>query len=301
MSCGDQAGAARELAAPEGLSRGSALYAGAVIHARLRPRKHRLRYRLFSLLVDLDELPALDKRLRLFAHNRFNLFSLHDADYGRGDGTPLKAYAEEVMRQAGLAPDGGAIRLLTMPRLFGYAFNPLSIYFCHRADGTLAALLYEVNNTFGQRHSYFIPVAPGEGTGGMVRQSAAKCFYVSPFMDMGLDYAFRVEPPGEAFTVAITAHDHEGPVLVAAHRAHRRPLTDGTLARALFSYPLLTLKVMAGIHWEALFIWAKGIGLRRRPPPPADAVSLPAVPLPGPLATVPLPSTPQTPRIVHAD
>lgn len=283
MSPGDQAG--------------SALYAGSVSHARLRPRKHRLRYRLFSLLLDLDELPALSARLRLFAHNRFNLFSLHDADYGRGDGTPLKAYAEGVMRQAGLTPDGGPIRLLTMPRLFGYAFNPLSIYFCYRRDGALAALLYEVNNTFGQRHSYFIPVAADEAAGGTIRQSAAKCFYVSPFMDMGLDYAFRVEPPGEAFTVTISARDADGPVLIAAHRAHRRALTDGALARALFAYPLLTLKVIAGIHWEALFIWAKGIGLRRRPPPPAEAVSLPAVSLPADLA----PATPHSPRIVHAD
>ncbi len=281
----------------DGDAHGSALYTGAVIHSRLRPRKHRLRYRLFSLLVDLDDLPGLDARLRLFAHNGFNLFSLHDADYGRGDGTPLRTYVEAVMRQAGLAPDGGAIRLLTMPRLLGYAFNPLSIYFCHRRDGSLAALLYEVNNTFGQRHSYFIPVAPGEAAGATIRQRAAKRFYVSPFMDMELDYAFRVEPPGEAFAVSISARDAEGPVLIAAHRARRRALTDGALARALLAYPLMTLKVMAGIHWEALFIWAKGIGLRRRPPPPAEAVSLPSRAVPA----VPRPSNPHSPRIVHAD
>ncbi|MBS9477434.1 DUF1365 domain-containing protein [Ancylobacter radicis] len=264
----------------------SALFAGSVIHSRLKPRRHRLRYRLFSLLLDLDELPRLGDRLRLFSHNRFNLFSLRDADYGRGDGTALKPYVESVMRSAGIEPDGGAVRLLTMPRLFGYAFNPLSMYFCYRRDGALAAILYEVNNTFGQRHSYFIPV-DGGSAGGTIRQSAAKAFYVSPFMDMGLDYAFRVEPPGAAFTVIISARDSDGPVLIAAHRARRRALTDRELMRALFAYPLLTLKVIAGIHWEALFIWAKGIRLRQRPPLPAEPVSLP--------------TAPHSPRIVHAD
>lgn len=250
----------------------SALYAGLVLHVRLKPRRHRLSYRLFSLLLDLDEIDVLAGRLKLFSRNRFNVFSFHDADYGGPEGGPLKPRVERLLHEAGLAPDGGPVRLLTMPRLFGYAFNPLSVYFCHRRGGGLLAVLYEVNNTFGQRHSYLIPVA--EGAPMPLRQRAEKRFFVSPFMAMDLTYAFKVLPPAETVQVAILASDAEGPVLSAVHTASRRPLTDRQLARALVAYPLLTLKVVAGIHWEALRIWAKGIGLRPRPPAPEAAVTL---------------------------
>ncbi|GLK72933.1 DUF1365 domain-containing protein [Ancylobacter dichloromethanicus] len=250
----------------------SALYAGSVMHVRLKPRRHRLVYRLFSLLLDLDEIDALDRRLRLFSRNRFNAFSFFERDYADPKGGPLKAQVERLLGAAGLEPDGGAIRLLTMPRLLGYAFNPLSVYFCHRRDGSLLALLYEVNNTFGQRHCYLIPVGADDAV--PLRQKAEKRFYVSPFLDMGLTYAFRVTPPGEELRIAILASDDEGPVLSAVHSATRRPLTDGQLAGALVRYPLLTLKVTAGIHWEALLIWAKGIALRPRPKAPDAPVSL---------------------------
>lgn len=254
------------------MSEASALYAGEVMHVRLKPRRHRLAYRLFSLLLDLDEIAGLDARLRLFSRNRFNVFSFHDRDYADPEAGPLKAQVERLLADAGLVPDGGAIRLLTLPRLFGYAFNPLSVYFCYRRDGALIALLYEVNNTFGQRHSYLIPVRAGEVA--PLRQKAEKRFYVSPFMDMGLTYAFRITPPGEGLRIAILASDAEGPVLSAVQTATRRPLNDRQLLRVMLSYPLLTLKVIAGIHWEALWIWAKGIGLRPRPKAPDSPVSI---------------------------
>lgn len=249
-----------------------ALYAGTVTHRRVRPRDHRLSYSIYSLLLDIDRIEALSKRLTFFSRNRFNLFGFYDRDYGDGSGTPLRDQVERLLRAAGLEPDGGPIRLLTMPRVLGYAFNPLSIYFCYRRSGELAALLYEVNNTFGQRHSYLIPATAGGD--GVLRQTAEKCFYVSPFMDMDLIYAFRVRPPEESLSVGILASDSQGPVLSAVHIATRRPLTDRHLLGAFLAYPLLTLKVVVGIHWEALFIWAKGIGLRRRPPPPSEPVSV---------------------------
>lgn len=254
------------------MSEASALYAGDVMHVRLKPRRHRLAYRLFSLLLDLDEIAGLDARLRLFSRNRFNVFSFHDRDYADPEAGPLKAQVERLLADAGLAPDGGAIRLLTLPRLFGYAFNPLSVYFCYRRDGSLIALLYEVNNTFGQRHSYLIPVGAGEVA--PLRHKAEKRFYVSPFMDMGLTYSFRITPPGQGLRIAILASDTEGPVLSAVQTATRRPLNDRQLLRVMLSYPLLTLKVIAGIHWEALWIWAKGIGLRPRPKAPDSPVSI---------------------------
>lgn len=247
----------------------SAIYVGTVVHRRLKPKRHALRYRSFWLLVDIDELEALNGSSRLFSVNKRNVFSLHERDYGDRTGEPLRAYVERTLREAGQDCDG-PIRLLTMPRILGYAFNPLSIYFCHRRDGSLAVICYEVSNTFGERHTYLIPV---EGDGSVVRQSAQKNFYVSPFLDMALSYAFKVKPPEKSVTVAIQCADREGPILAAALTGERRAFSDRTLAALLLTHPFQTLKVIAGIHWEALFLWLKGIGLRDRPPPPERPVS----------------------------
>lgn len=250
----------------------SALYVGVVAHRRLRPKKHALRYRTYALLVDLDELPALDGALRLFSRNRFNLFSFHDRDYGVGDATPLREQVERHMRAAGLTPDGGAIRLLTMPRILGFAFNPLSLYFCHASNGAIRAILYEVNNTFGQRHSYFLPV-DGE-RGAPIRQSCAKQFYVSPFMAMDMAYDFTVAPPAETVSITVVERDGAGVTLTATQDQSRVPLTDRALARVFITHPLLTLKVVAAIHFEALLLWAKGMRLQARPPAPEQAVTI---------------------------
>ena len=248
----------------------SALYVGQVTHRRLRPRKHALRYRTFALLLDLDELPDLAARLRLLSHNSFNLFSFYDRDYGSG-AAPLREQIEGHARKAGLDLDGGKIRLLTMPRILGYAFNPISLYFCHGRNGGLLAILYEVNNTFGQRHSYFIPVEPAAE--GPIRQSCAKQFYVSPFMAMDMDYEFTVTPPGEKVSIAIVERDRQGVVLTATQAQDRVALSDAALARVFFSHPLLTLKVVVGIHLEALVLWIKGLRLQIRPPPPDQPVT----------------------------
>ena len=251
---------------------GSALYAGAVVHVRVRPVRHRLRYRMLNMLLDLDELPALDRRLTLFGHNRRALFSVHDADNGDGSATPLRQQVEAVLRGAGIDLGGGRIRVLCMPRVLSMVFNPISVYFCHGADGALQAMLYEVNNTFGQRHSYLIPV---EGpVRGALRQRCEKRFYVSPFMDMGLTYAFRVTMPDESISLAIDAHDEAGPLLFAAFTGRRRPLTDAGLLAAFLAHPLLAGRVLGGIHWEALKLWWKGMRLRPRPAPPAAPITI---------------------------
>lgn len=253
----------------------SALYAGTVMHQRLRPLRHRLRYRVFSLLVDLDELPALHSRLRLFSLNRFNLFSLQERDYGAGTADSLRAHVDRQLLDAGLVA-GGPVRLLTMPRILGYAFNPLSVYFCHRPDGALQALLYEVNNTFGERHSYLIEVDGDAASAERIQQRCAKQFHVSPFLALAMDYTFYVTPPAsdrQTLAVGVTAHDADGPVLVARMTTQRRPLTDARLLQAFVTHPLLTLKVVGAIHWEALRLWAKGAKVHPKPQPPAHSVS----------------------------
>lgn len=179
------------------------------------------------------------------------------------------------MRAAGLAADGGPIRLFTMPRFMGWGFNPLSVFFCHRRDGSLAAILWEVDNTFGERHGYLIPVeSEGEDEdGGEIRQSCAKAFYVSPFMDMNLRYDFAVVPPAALFRLAITVSDGDGMLLTARHNARRVEVSDAALLRLFLTIPLLTLRVVGGIHWEALKLWLKGLRLRTRPAPPPTPVS----------------------------
>jgi hypothetical protein len=159
-----------------------------------------------------------------------------------------------------------------MPRILGYAFNPLSLYFCHGRDEALRAILYEVNNTFGERHSYLLPVEPGGGP--PIRQHCAKRFYVSPFMAMDLVYEFVIAPPGETLSVAVVERDSEGVILTATQAQSRVALSDRALARLFFTHPLLTLKVIAGIHFEALRLWAKGLRLQPRPPAPAEAVTV---------------------------
>lgn len=256
----------------------SALYTGVVWHQRLRPLRHRLRYRMFSLLLDLDELPALAARLRLFSLDRFNLFSWHRRDHGAGEPEGPRAHVERQLRAAGL-PAGGAIRLLAMPRILGYAFNPLAVYFCHAPTGPLQAILYEVNNTFGERHSYLIPVDPAQEQ-AWVDQRCDKRMHVSPFLPLDMHYRFRVRPPGEQLSIGVQTHDAQGAVLLARLDAQRRPLTDAALLRAFCTHPLLTLKVIAAIHWEALQLWRKGARLHPRPPAPAEPVSFATRPSP---------------------
>ena len=250
----------------------SGLYAGLVLHQRLRPRRHRLRYRIFQMLLDLDELPALDRGLRWFGHNRAALAGFHDRDHGAGEDRPLRPYVEAQLAKAGLALDGGRILILCMPRVLGQAFNPLTLYFCHHRSGALAAILYEVNNTFGQRHSYLIPVEAAAD--GIVRQACDKGFYVSPLQHMAMRYDFTVRPPAEDLFVAIRSSDAEGPMLHAAFTARRSDLTDAAILRAVLGTPLLMLKVVAAIHWEALRTWLKGARFHGRPPLPEEAVTV---------------------------
>lgn len=242
----------------------SAIYFGTVVHARHRPKQHRLRYSVFSLLLDLDELETLSSRLKLFGHNRRALFSFYDKDHGTGEEKALRSWVENHLGEAGIAAHPARIRVLCYPRIFGYVFNPLTVYFCEDADGQLIALLYEVCNTFNERHTYIIPAETSAG--GAIRHACAKAMYVSPFVPMDCTYEFDILPPQSKVKVAINERDQEGDLLFASFVGSRSDLTDRVLARAFITYPLMTMKVMAGIHWEALRLWLKGVPIFRHKP-----------------------------------
>lgn len=234
----------------------SCLYTGHVVHRRVLPRAHRLRYRVFWMLLDLDEIDGLSKRLRFFSRNRFNIASFHDADHGDGSSVSLLEQAQTLLGRAGFRTDQFTIKLLCMPRILGYGFNPLSVYFCSGQDGALEVIIYEVHNTFGERHSYVVPVRGAKTD--IVTQHCPKAFYVSPFLGMDLSYGFRVRPPAEKVEVSIHGKENDKTIITASLSGTRRELTDRMLIKTFASHPLLTLKVIAGIHWHALWMVLRG-------------------------------------------
>ena len=243
----------------------ASLYFGDVMHARLKPVPHRFSYRVMSLLIDLDRLDEAGRQSPLFGVNRAALYSFHEADHGERDGSSLRAYAQARANEHGVSLTGGRVWLLCYPRLLGYTFNPLSIYFCYNANGALALIIYEVRNTFGEIHSYVLPVGPGEITAAGVRQEQDKLFYVSPFVEMATRYRFRISPPGEGVRLRILEVDEEGPLLAATFSGRRRALTTRALLQAFVTLPLLTLRIVGAIHWQALRLWLKGVKLVPRP------------------------------------
>lgn len=249
----------------------AAIYRGEVVHERRRPKHHKLRYRVFSLLVDLDDLPSLSRRLRLFSHNRFNLFSMHDGDYGPGDGRPLAGHMRDLLKRAGLEEYGHRILLLSYPRMLGYVFNPLSVYFCCDAAGRVGTIAYEVSNTFGERKTYLLASNHDEARETLY-QACAKSFYVSPFNTDRGTYSFHIHPPDDRVTIGVALRDPDGPLMRAHFTGTRYPLSDRTLAGLALRNPVMTWKVIGGIHWEAFRLWRKGVPLVRRPAVPGYSV-----------------------------
>ena len=247
------------------------LYFGHVFHRRLRPRRHELAYNVFYMLLDLDQLEATARTHRLFGHNRFNLFSFYDRDHGSGADKALRPWVVAQLERGGIDIGAGKISLLTFPRILGYVFVPLSIYYCHDAAGDLVAILYEVNNTFGDRHSYLIPV--GSTNKRHVAHGCDKAFYVSPFVEVKGRYHFKMVRPGERLSVMIRESDNEGALITAAFTGYAQGFNDKQLIRAFFSYPLMTLKVTAAIHWQAIKLLLKGVKMVARPASPVSKVS----------------------------
>ena len=239
----------------------SKLYAGQVMHHRFLPKRHRFIYRVVSMLLDLDEADTNSLGLKLFSIDRFNLFSWRNRDHGDGTDTPVVRQVRMLLEEQGFSEFKHRIQLLCYPRILGFVFNPLSVYYCYDVSERLGVILYEVSNTFGERHTYLIRV-PDQAK--VVRQHATKAFYVSPFMPMSADYQFRMVPPDSRVAVCIRQTENQQSLLHATFTGERRQLNDKALLSVFVKYPLMTLKVIVGIHWEALQLWRKGVKLQPR-------------------------------------
>ena len=246
------------------------LYRMRVMHARHQPFHHRFEYRIWTLLIDIDRIEEVAAQSRLMTAESPGLVSFRCRDHGARDGSPLRPWVEAALARHGLDDCAARIRLLAMPRVAGYVFNPISIYFCDRSNGTPGAVLYEVKNTFGDQHSY---LARLDGDAPW-RHCAGKLLHVSPFFGMDCRYRFSLSVPGERFAIAIEQEDCAGALLLTATMNGRGvAMTDRALAAALLTLPFVTVKTIAAIHWEALKLWRKGARFHARPAPPDPPVS----------------------------
>jgi len=246
----------------DGPERRSSVCEGWVSHRRHDRPGHGFRYRLFLTLLDLDELPALERELRLFGHNRHRPLSFRDGDHLAASGRGVRADLEETVRATGHAMPEGRVELLTNCRVLGYVFNPVSIFYCYGRDERLVLAVAEVNNTYGDRHRYVLPVGDSS-----FEWRTKKLMHVSPFFqpDAGT-YRWELPPPAERVSLGVDLTRGGETVLAARLSLDRRPLTDRALASALLRYPFMTVQVIGAIHFEALRLWRRGARFWERPP-----------------------------------
>ena len=237
----------------------SCIYNGVVTHKRFKPVKHFLKYKTFSFLIDLDEIDKLDKDNIIFSFNRFNIFSFYNRDHGDRDGKSLKNWVMDNLIKFKISENINKIKLLCYPRIFGYVFNPLSIFYCYQ-DEKLKVIFYEVKNTFNEQHTYIFKV----NDSNIVTQKCKKKFYVSPFMDMDTYYSFELLNPGKKLSVSIKQTDKKDTILTAVQTGERKNFNLKQLVVNFFKYPFMTIKIISAIHFEALLLWKKGAIYRKR-------------------------------------
>ena len=234
----------------------SKIYKGKVIHRRFKPKEHYFKYSVFSLLIDLDELEDIQKEISIFSYNKFNIISFFDKDHGERDSSSLKNWVYSNLKTLGIEEEV-KIKLLCYPRIFGYVFNPLSIFFVYDKNSKLIAILYEVKNTFGEQHTYVFKT--NDET--VIQNNCKKQFYVSPFIEMNCEYSFKILKPEEQLSVVINQSDEKGKLLFASQDGTAREFNNKNLIISFLSHPLMSFKVIAAIHYEAFKLWIKRIKL----------------------------------------
>ena len=239
----------------------SCIYDGNVIHKRFKPKVHFFKYKVFSLLIDLSELNELNNKLKFFSLNRFNLISFYEKDHGDRDGSSLFNWVKLNLTINNVSTENIKIKLLCYPRILGYVFNPLSIFFIYDKNENLISILYEVKNTFGEQHTYVFKI---DIKHKQIFNNCKKKFYVSPFMDLESKYFFKVLIPNERLSVIIDQRDKQGKLLFASQDGERVKLSSKNLLISYLKHPLMTLKIISAIHYEALKLWIKGIKLVKK-------------------------------------
>ena len=239
----------------------SSIYTGNVIHKRFKPKKHSFNYKVFSLLIDLSELDILDKKLKLFSYNRFNIISFYNKDHGPRDGSSIQNWVKDNLKKNNIDTNGIQIKLLCYPRIFGYVFNPLSVFYIYDKNLDLVSILYEVKNTFGEQHTY---IFKSDKNKNLIQHVCKKKFHVSPFIEMNCVYFFRLLKPGNKISVIIDQNDKEGKILYASQDGVKSELNNNTLIKVYLKHPLMTFKIILAIHFEAFKLWTKGIKYIRR-------------------------------------
>jgi DUF1365 family protein len=239
----------------------SCLYECVVMHRRLQPKRHEFVYRMFLFLFDLEELTEIERRIPFFSVNSPNLYALRNEDYFQFHSRGIRKNLETFLATQNFTTPIARVRLLTLPRLLGYTFNPISIFFCFDAEGRPATSVVQVGNTFGELKPYLVPTTP-DAAGFHIR--VPKNYYVSPFSELDLVFDFRFDTPGERLRVLIDDWRGDEQVLLSALTGQRLELDAWNLARLSIKYPLVTLKVIFLIHWEALRLWRKKIPFRMK-------------------------------------
>ena len=234
----------------------SSIYNGQVIHKRFKPKVHYFKYNVFSLLIDLSELDQLDKKINLFSYNRFNLVSFYDKDHGDRNGTSLIEWVNKNLEKNKISTENISIKLLCYPRILGFVFNPLSVFYVYDQSKQLIAILYEVKNTFGEQHTYIFRV---EEDNNLIQNNCSKKFHVSHFIEMKCNYFFRILKPGNKISVVIDQYDSEGKILFASQEGARTDLNSKYLLKSYIKHPIMTFKIILAIHYEAFKLWIKGI------------------------------------------
>jgi len=249
------------------------LYRTTVMHTRHGSKSYRFRHRTFRLLLDIDRLDETAALVRGLAHNRTAPVSVHDRDFGPRDGSPLRPWIDKVLAEAGFATPPARVLLLCYPRLFGYQFNPLSLWFCEDAAGAATAVLCEVHSTFGESHGYLLH-QDGRAFDGDVQGDHDKAFHVSPFIDMHARYRFNIRADADSLRIGIRESDAFGEtLLVASEQGHGRSLTAGALFASCAAMPLMGFRIVAMIHWHGLKLWLRGAPWWHKPPPPDEEIT----------------------------
>ena len=234
----------------------SYIYTGNVIHKRFKPKKHYFKYKVFSLLIDLSEIKLLDQNLKIFSYNKFNIVSFYDKDHGARNGSSIKDWVISNLKKNKIDTENIQIKLLCYPRIFGYVFNPLSVFYIYDRSSNLISILYEVKNTFGEQHTY---VFKTEINHNLIQHTCKKKFHVSPFIEMDCTYLFRLLKPGNKISVIIDQNDNKGKILYASQDGVRSEINNINFIKSYLKHPLMTFKIIFAIHYEAFKLWSKGI------------------------------------------